>query len=239
MIFSIIYRLSDSVLARILTAHALSDIRGDHQQRSVRWRNKRDVFCVARGQSECWRHILIWRFVPLRSFFARPADSAGPFFVDCFTIYRGCLLWVFVGARSRDAFCRRRRRRRRRLLHSLCARDADVYVQSTWTTFGSLWAPRDVMVKEIRLFSTRTGPINCSLALPPAEMSQFLKTPIHAPTTANWLLFPYSLMISPTVRVTDFYQWRSPDTKVFLTRSLPYRWLTGLTFIAGENHSSS
>jgi hypothetical protein len=40
---------------------------------------------------------------------------------------------------------------------TLCARDADVCVQSTWTTFGSLWAPRDVMVKEIRIFSTH-GP---------------------------------------------------------------------------------
>jgi hypothetical protein len=169
------------------------------------------------------------------AFFARPADSAGPFFVVCFTIYRGCLLWVFVGARSRDAFCRRRRRRR--LLHSLCARDADVYVQSTWTTFGSLWAPRDVMVKEIRLFSTHRP----NQLLSRVAASRNVSIPENSNSRSHnsqqltaLSLFSNDFSHSPSDRFLPVkITWHQG---VFNTiASLKDRWLNGLTLIACEN----
>jgi hypothetical protein len=76
-----IYRLSDSVLARILTTHAFSDIRGIISREASGGAIKGTFFASR------WAKVS----ADVTGFFARPADSAGPFFVDCFTIYRGCL----------------------------------------------------------------------------------------------------------------------------------------------------
>lgn len=197
---------SDSIHSRRnLTTH---DIKGIIRERQASGGAiKGLIFCVAKVSAD----VTFWSGDSCRcaEFFARPADSAGPFFAHCFTIYRGCLReflrvraaaeTLFAGVVVAAAAC----------THS--ARNADVYVPGkvhgllSALFVSTAWRHDE---RNSAFFHPQAQSIALSRAAAAwAEMSQFVwKLEFTLPQQRR-LLFPYPLLLSLTVRVTDFYEF--------------------------------
>lgn len=209
------------IIAGILTTHDIKGVISERQASGGAIKGL--IFCVAKVSAD----VTFWSGDSCRcaEFFPRPADSAGPFFAHCFTIYRGCLReflrvraaaeTLFAGVVVAAAAC----------THS--ARNADVYVPGkVHGLLSALFVSTTWRHGERNsAFFPPTGPINCSLALPPHEQKclnspENLNSRSHNNGDCSFLIHCYFL---PQSEWQIFTNLLVLPLKVFLEQELlPY-----------------